>query len=150
MYNRWQPYLIFTNRIMNVSENPGSRWFIDYPFGYLYGPDVETLSMFFNNHYGNLDTNLTLNWIRKGQITTLTPYNPNDYAATTPTGTPEDIKDVNVTFNYNLTNSLSLFFSGDLRYVTNYQNQDTPNTPTILGNVWLYDLSFGFQYSYND
>ncbi len=149
MYNRWQPYLEFTNRIMRVSENPGSRLFTDYPFGYLYGPDVETLSFFFNNHNGPLDTNLAFNWIQKGQITTLTPYNPNDYMATTPTGTAEDIKDFSATFNYNFTKSTSLFFSGDLRYVMNYQNQDTPNTPTVLGNVWLYDFSFGIELKAN-
>jgi hypothetical protein len=148
MYNRWQPYLTFTNRLMRASNNPGSRLFTDYPVGYIYGPDVETLNIFFKHHQDKVNFKAGFNWIKKGSITTLSDYNTNDYDDTTPTGTVEDTKGLYGQIEFHISNEFKLFGSADLRYVTNFRNQDaTHGNNPILGNLWLYDLRIGMEYS---
>ncbi|MGC8699301.1 MAG: capsule assembly Wzi family protein [Candidatus Acidifodinimicrobium sp.] len=150
MYNRWEPYLKFTNRIMRLSNNPASIFYTDYPFGYMYGPDAQTLNIFFRKHIDNIDIDSGFMWLRKGSNTTLTPYNPDEYYLVTPSGTVEDTKDLYTKVSFSISENLSLFGSMDLRYVKNFMNQDNPLGNAVLGNAWLYDFSFGFQYSYND
>ncbi len=145
MYNRWQPYLTFTNRIMRASNNPGSRLFTDYPFGYIYGPDVETLNLFYKAHSSFMDFQSGFNWIRKGSITTLTDYNTNDYNDTTPTGTVEDTKGMYARIEIPMSKNFKIFGSANVSYVTNFRNQDTSNDNPTLGNLWLYDLRVGVE-----
>ncbi len=147
MYNRWQPYLTFTNRIMRASNNPSSRLFTDYPFGYIYGPDVEALNLFYKGHSSFMNLKLGFNWIKKGSITTLSNYNTNDYQATTPTGIVEDTKNVYAQIEIPMAKKIEMFGSADLRYVTNFRNQDTPNDNPVLGDLWLYDLRIGVEIS---
>ena len=147
MYNRWQPYLKFTNRMMRVSNDPGSRFFTDYPFGYIYGPDSQSLNIFFKTHRYGIDLNGGFLWLKKGSISTLTSYNSNEYYLTTPSGTVEDTKALYLNVSVPLNQNFSVFGSADLRYVTNFRNQDTLNDNPILGNLWLYDFRIGIEYA---
>jgi len=148
MYNRWQPYLKFTNRIMRVSNDPPSRLFTDYPFGYIYGPDAQSLNIFFRTtHKNSIDVYSGFLWLRKGSVTTLTPYDSKEYYLVTPSGTVEDTKALYTKIEIPMYKEFKLFGSADLRYVTNFRNQDTSNDNPVLENLWLYDFRIGVDIS---
>ncbi|HON27562.1 MAG TPA: capsule assembly Wzi family protein [Mesotoga infera] len=75
MYNRWQPLLIFTNRIYTKSELPGSRDFTDYPLGFKYGPDMNAFSLSAKGFFQNgMTVSLVYDHFRQGEVTLKTPY----------------------------------------------------------------------------
>ena len=69
VYNRWQPYCIFTARKKFMSAASGQNTFLDFPVGYFLGPDVD--SLFFEaawKIYNRISASLSYEFRRKGRI----------------------------------------------------------------------------------
>ncbi len=95
VYNRWQPYSIFTSRKKFLSPASGHNQILDFPTGYFLGPDVESLFLQLSwSRYSSIDVRLNYEYRRKGRIY-LDPLDPeSDFVERlnedleTPTGTP--------------------------------------------------------------
>jgi len=97
MYNRWQPYLIFSSRRKLVSFPDSTKYasYLDFPTGYFLGGDVQTF--YFElawSHNPQLNTSLSYEFRQKGEIylNVLDPAskyeNYKENTEATPTGTP--------------------------------------------------------------
>ncbi|GEM_PF-2735685 len=97
MYNRWQPYLIFSSRRKLVSFPESTKYssYLDFPTGYFLGGDVQ--SFYFElawNHTMKLHTSLSYEFRQKGEIyldvlDSASRYeNYKENTESTPTGTP--------------------------------------------------------------
>ena len=74
IYNRWQPFLKWTNRTYTKSELPGSRDLNDYPIGFKYGPDLNGFSIFADYILDNLKVRISFDRFEQGEIDLNTPY----------------------------------------------------------------------------
>ena len=97
MYNRWQPYLIFSSRkkLVSLPDFTNSRSYLDFPTGYFLGGDVQSFYFELSWVYDfPLETSLSYEFRQKGPIylNVLDPMSEFDNykinSSRTPTGTP--------------------------------------------------------------
>ncbi len=97
MYNAFLPYLKFYNRIVYLCNYPSSRTIVDYPTGFVFGPDAQILNLsvaFFNDE---LYLNGNVFWLRKG---------PNDFHTEYPNVDESSVKD---TFGFSVEGKYKFF-----------------------------------------
>ena len=97
MYNRWQPYLIFSSRkkLVSLPDFTDNHSYLDFPTGYFLGGDVQSFyfELFWDYDF-LLETSISYEFRQKGPIylNALDPTSEfNNYkinSSQTPTGTP--------------------------------------------------------------
>ena len=132
MYNRWQPYLIFSSRKKLLSLATAD-WlsYLDFPTGYFLGGDVQSFYFEISYDYQNtFEAALSYELRQKGRIYLNVLDPESEFAnfvgnpSSTPTGTPVISHIVGLSGAYEL--STMLFLSGELALGYQYNREHRP------------------------
>ncbi len=133
MYNRWQPYLIFSSRkkLVSLPDSTEDRSYLDFPTGYFLGGDVQSFYFELSWDYNFLpETSISYEFRQKGPIylNVLDPASEFDNykvnSDSTPTGTPvvSHIGGIKVLYHF----SPGFSLSGDIAMGYQYNREHLP------------------------